>query len=178
MLMSPYVPMLFQGEEWAAGSPFQYFTDHPEPELGEAVKNGRQHEFSAFGWKPDDVPDPQDSDTFARSKLDWNELNDEVHQSMLNWYKSLIELRHGIPEITAGDLTNSTVEVDESRQWLLYSRGPLMLLANFSEYSQSIECDRFKSARLALSSEPGIEQNDQLLKLPPCSVAVLINHAN
>src|SRR5208337_3917332 len=63
---SPFVPMLFQGEEWGASTPFQYFTDHPEPELGKAVSEGRCREFAAFGWKPQDVPDPQAPETFQR----------------------------------------------------------------------------------------------------------------
>lgn len=176
MLTAPYVPMLFQGEEWAAGSPFQYFTDHPEPELGEAVKNGRQHEFSAFGWKPADVPDPQDPATFARSKLDWNELDEEGHRSMLDWYKKLIELRHMVPEITMGSLSDSFVEVDEKRQWLLYGRGPLTLVANFAEQPQSIASERLEASRLTLASVSGIEQDGQNMVLPPCSVALLLKH--
>lgn len=175
MLMAPYVPMLFQGEEWAAGSPFQYFTDHQDPALGEAVRNGRQHEFSAFGWKPTDVPDPQDPDTFTRSKLDWRELDDTAHQSMLGWYRKLIELRHTTPEIIAGRLQDSVVEVDENRQWLVYGRGPLTLVANLADQSQSIVSERLESARLQLTSAPGIEQKTQQITMPPCSVAVLLN---
>jgi maltooligosyltrehalose trehalohydrolase len=57
---APFVPMLFQGEEWAAFSPFQYFTDHEDAELGRLVSEGRRREFAAFGWNPDDIPDPQD----------------------------------------------------------------------------------------------------------------------
>ena len=61
----PFTPMLFQGEEWAARTPFQYFTSHPEPELGDAVRNGRRAEFAEHGWHTDDVPDPQDPETFG-----------------------------------------------------------------------------------------------------------------
>src|SRR5690606_10857723 len=60
LLTSPFTPMLFQGEEWSASSPFRYFTDHQDPELGRAVTEGRTHEFAHFGWDPADVPDPQD----------------------------------------------------------------------------------------------------------------------
>ena len=72
VITAPFVPMLFQGEEWAASSPFQYFTDH-EAELGKLVSEGRKKEFAAFGWNPDEIPDPQDEQTFLRSKLNWNE---------------------------------------------------------------------------------------------------------
>ena len=73
LLTSPFVPLLFQGEEWGATTPFQYFTDHTDPELGRAVSEGRRREFAAFGWDPQAVPDPQDPATFERSKLDWTE---------------------------------------------------------------------------------------------------------
>ncbi len=80
LLTAPFTPMLFQGEEWAASSPFQYFTDH-DPELGKAVSEGRRREFAAFGWNPDHVPDPQDPQAFDRSKLVWNELDEALPQS-------------------------------------------------------------------------------------------------
>src|SRR5690606_23703111 len=73
VLLSPYTPMLFMGEEWGATTPFQFFTSHPEPELGEATAKGRKAEFAAHGWNSDDIPDPQDPQTFLRSKLDWDE---------------------------------------------------------------------------------------------------------
>ena len=72
-LTSPFTPMLFQGEEWAASTPFQFFTSHPEPELGEATAAGRLTEFAQLGWDPAVVPDPQDPETLERSKLDWSE---------------------------------------------------------------------------------------------------------
>ena len=61
VLTSPFVPMLFQGEEFGASTPFQYFTHHDDPELGQKVSEGRRNEFKSFGWKPEDVPDPQDT---------------------------------------------------------------------------------------------------------------------
>ena len=73
-LCSPFTPMLFQGEEWAASTPFQFFTSHPEPELGRAVAEGRIAEFERMGWDAADVPDPQDPATYDRSNLDWSEL--------------------------------------------------------------------------------------------------------
>ena len=67
-LAGPFTPMLFQGEEWAASSPFQFFTSHEEPELAEATAKGRIEEFARLGWDPAGVPDPQDPETFrARS---------------------------------------------------------------------------------------------------------------
>jgi maltooligosyltrehalose trehalohydrolase len=100
LLTSPFVPMLFQGEEWAASTPFQYFTDHADPDLGAAVSDGRRSEFTAFGWAPEDVPDPQALATFERSRLDWAELSDPEHSRLLDWYRTLIALRRRHLEIT------------------------------------------------------------------------------
>jgi maltooligosyltrehalose trehalohydrolase len=104
VLTSPFVPLLFQGEEWAASTPFQYFTSFPDTELGRAVSAGRRREFAAFGWHPEDVPDPQDPATFERSVLDWSELTDPPHQAMLDWYRALIRLRREEPDLTDGGL--------------------------------------------------------------------------
>jgi maltooligosyltrehalose trehalohydrolase len=94
--------MLFQGEEWGATSPFLYFTDHEDPDLGRAVREGRRREFAGFGWAPDDIPDPQDPETFARSKLDWSEIDDPLHADVLEWHRALIRLRREIPAISDG----------------------------------------------------------------------------
>src|SRR5262249_20097959 len=83
VLTSPFVPMVFHGEEWGASTPFQYFTDHENPALGRAVSDGRRREFAAFGLQAEDVPDPQAPETFHRSKLDWTELEREPHASVL-----------------------------------------------------------------------------------------------
>jgi maltooligosyltrehalose trehalohydrolase len=90
LLTSPFTPLLFQGEEWSASSPFLYFTDHDDPELGAAVSEGRRREFAAFGWSPDDVPDPQDLATFERSVLAWDERGQGEHAELLDWYRRLI----------------------------------------------------------------------------------------
>ena len=73
-LLSPFVPMLFQGEEWAASTPFLYFADHDDPELARAVSEGRKKEFAAFGWDPASIPDPENQATFDASKLNWEEV--------------------------------------------------------------------------------------------------------
>ncbi len=97
LLTSPFVPLLFQGEEWAAATPFQYFTDHPDPDLGRAVSEGRRSEFAYFGWEPEEVPDPQDPATFERSKLDWSEKSAKF--GILDWYRVLIRLRREEPSV-------------------------------------------------------------------------------
>ncbi len=74
VLLGPFIPMLFQGEEWAASSPFLYFADHSDRNLARQVTEGRKREFSAFGWDPSTIPDPESQQTFEISKMDWNEL--------------------------------------------------------------------------------------------------------
>ena len=92
-LCGPFTPMLFQGEEWAAGTPFQFFTSHPEEELGRATAEGRVAEFAEHGWDPDAVPDPQDPATYERSQLDWSELDSDRGRRMLAVYRDLARLR-------------------------------------------------------------------------------------
>jgi maltooligosyltrehalose trehalohydrolase len=93
LLRAPFVPLVFMGEEWAASSPFQYFTDHGDDELARQVREGRRQEFAAFGWRPEQVPDPQDPRTFERSRLRWDELDQADHERMLAHYRSLIAAR-------------------------------------------------------------------------------------
>ncbi len=130
VLTAPFIPMLFMGEEWGAGSPFQYFTDHPDPELGRAVSEGRRAEFSSFGWSAEDVPDPQDPKTFERSKLDWAELERQPHAELLEWHKALLRLRRAHPELTAGSLAAVEVDVDEAAGRLLLRRGRVRVAVN------------------------------------------------
>src|SRR5579884_1105946 len=129
---APFVPMIFQGEEWAASSPFQYFTDH-EPDLGRLVSEGRRREFAAFGWKPEDVPDPQDQQTFLRSKLNWNEQAKPPHSEMLKWYRQLIALRKSHPDLTEGSLEHLHIEFSEEGRWLVMQRGSVEVLVNLGQ---------------------------------------------
>ena len=92
LLLSPYVPMLFMGEEYGETNPFQYFISHSDRELVEAVRKGRRDEFAAFGWG-DAVPDPQDPATFERSRLDPSKASRQPHAGLLALYRELIGLR-------------------------------------------------------------------------------------
>ncbi len=92
LLLSPYVPMLFMGEEWGEDIPFQYFVSHNDPGLIEAVRKGRKEEFRAFGWKGE-IPDPQSEETFKASKPDWQKPVSGKYKLMLRFYRHLIELR-------------------------------------------------------------------------------------
>lgn len=133
VLTAPFVPLLFQGEEWAASSPFQYFTDHPDPELGEAVRRGRAVEFAAFGWSVESLPDPQDVETFRRSTLEWDEVAAEPHASMLRWHRDLLRLRATRPALRDARPSSTVVAFDESDRWLTVTRGDVVIVVAFPD---------------------------------------------
>lgn len=132
LLCGPFTPMLFQGEEWGATTPFQYFTNFDD-ELGVVVSEGRRREFAHFGWAPEDVPDPQDPATFAGSKLAWDEIEAAGHASLLDWHQRLIDLRRAYPALSDPRLDRTGVEVDEDHATLVVTRGTLRLLVNLGE---------------------------------------------
>ncbi|RYZ34871.1 MAG: DUF3459 domain-containing protein, partial [Myxococcaceae bacterium] len=100
LLLSPFTPLLFMGQEWNASTPFLYFTDH-NAELGKLVTEGRRKEFSGFSrFKGEQVPDPQDRDTFTRSTLDWSEPENPRHAGVHALYKELLRLRATEPVLS------------------------------------------------------------------------------
>ncbi|WP_279104074.1 malto-oligosyltrehalose trehalohydrolase [Gordonia paraffinivorans] len=123
VLLSPFTPMLFMGEEWGARTPFQYFTSHPEPDLGRATAEGRKSEFAEHGWDRDDVPDPQDPETFTRSKLDWSEPDGPEHARLLDFYRSLIALRKAEPALHDPAFDSVAAEFDSDAGWFAMRRG-------------------------------------------------------
>jgi maltooligosyltrehalose trehalohydrolase len=102
VLLSPNIPLLFMGEEYGETAPFQYFIEHSDPGLIEAVRQGRRREFAHFGWKAEDIPDPQDMATFERSRVNRERL-DERQAGLLRWTSRLIQLRKTFPSLSAGD---------------------------------------------------------------------------
>lgn len=172
LLTGPFVPLLFQGEEWAASTPFQYFTDHPDPDLGRAVSEGRRNEFAYFGWAPDDVPDPQDVASFERSRLRWDELASGEHAEMLDWYRSLLALRHHHPGLGCGPLDDVSVDFDADQQWLVVSRAKagIAVAVNLGAEPRALRLD----GDLLLSSSPDLEnRGDSVLVLAADSVVIL-----
>ncbi|MFX4292455.1 malto-oligosyltrehalose trehalohydrolase [Streptomyces bohaiensis] len=129
VLCGPFTPMLFMGEEWGADTPWQYFTDHPDPELAAAVREGRRREFAAHGWEPGEVPDPQAPATRDRSVLRWpaHLPDDELWQ----WHRTLIALRgaHLPTGLTLGEVDASA---DEERGLLVVRSGSLVVAVNLS----------------------------------------------
>ncbi len=138
-LASPFTPMLFQGEEWAASTPFAFFTSHPEPELGRATAEGRLAEFERMGWDPAVVPDPQDPATYERSQLDWDELGTGRHAVVLDVYRRLGALRRELPELTDPDLRRVDVDVDEDARTLVMRRGAVTVVVNVGGSAARVE---------------------------------------
>ncbi len=184
LLSSPFVPLLFQGEEWGASTPFQYFTSHEDPELGRKVSQGRRDEFSAFGWDEKGegeagmgrrvgggVPDPQDPATFERSRLDWAEIGQERHAGLLAWYAELIALRRRVPALTDPRLDRVETAGDESLGWLVVRRGPVVTAANLGTGDWRFPAG--PAAQLLAASDPRVGLTDQGLVLPPDTVAIL-----
>jgi maltooligosyltrehalose trehalohydrolase len=172
VLTSPFTPMLFMGEEWAAGTPWQYFTDHVEPWLAAAVADGRKAEFAAHGWDPADVPDPQDEATFLRSKLDWSEPGREPHASMLAWYRELIALRRSRPELTDPALDRIRAEFDEDARWLVLYRRSLRIAANLANETVTLPMER--GTTVLAASRSGIAVHEDTVTMPAASFAALL----
>lgn len=142
VLVSPYIPLLFMGEEWGAKSPFQYFVSHGDPELIKAVQKGRKEEFAAFHAKGV-APDPQDEETFKRSKLNWNELKSNEHSIMFDYYKTLISLRKKLPALTSLNRKDLIVNCNADQQMLYLERWhngqKVYCLLNFSKKQQPVD---------------------------------------
>ncbi|MQS11723.1 malto-oligosyltrehalose trehalohydrolase [Streptomyces kaniharaensis] len=130
VLTSPFTPMLFMGEEWGAATPWQYFTDHTDPGLADAVRQGRRREFAEHGWQAETVPDPQEPATVLRSVLDWTEPRRVPHTELLDWHRRLIRLRRERPELSDPDLGAVRVAYDEAARWLVVHRGPYRVAVN------------------------------------------------
>ena len=170
VLIAPFVPMLFEGQEYGASTPFQYFTHHHDPELGEKVSQGRRSEFEAFGWRPEQIPDPQDSATFEASKLNWNEIHVEPHASLLRWTRRLIALRRRSRDLSDGSL-DVEMNYDEGAQWMVIRRGGIEAVINFGSDRQAvaITCPYGH----VIASEEGWSFRPVLIELPAESVVII-----
>jgi len=168
VLTAPFVPMVFQGEEWAASAPFPFFADHRhDPDLAEAVRKGRLEEFAAFGWRPEDVADPEDEATFRSAVLDMTEIADEPHASILAWYRQLIALRAAEPSLRDGDLEAVLTAFDEDRRTLAMRRGDIGVALNLGPTTATVALpDAVPIEGLLLGSDPRIELTADAVVLP------------
>jgi maltooligosyltrehalose trehalohydrolase len=129
-LFSPFVPLLFMGEEYGERTPFQFFSDHVDEEIAQATREGRRQEFATFAQFGEDIPDPQDPETFRRSKL-----ARQRDPAIANLYGDLLRLRAEIPP---GD--PNTIEFDEQARWLRVVRAPFELMCNFGAQPVRLPC--------------------------------------
>ena len=171
VVFSPFVPLLFQGEEWAASSPFQYFADHDDAEMARAVSEGRRQEFEAFGWQPHSIPDPVAISTFENSKLDWDEIGHGYHAEMLSWYHALIALRRAEPSLQDSRQGQTHVTYDEDDRVLRIVRGGITLLCNVGSVKQVIPA--FSRRTVLLASNARISISDREIALPADSAVFL-----
>ncbi len=178
-LAGPFTPMLFMGEEYAATTPFAFFTSHPEEDLGRATAEGRIKEFERMGWDPGQVLDPQDPATFEASKLDWSEAEEGRGARVLARYRQLADLRRTVPALTDPHFTNLHATADEERGLFLLRRrstvpGPEALIAvNTSEEETTVALDG-NAPDLAFTTGDGVRIDGDLLSLPAHAGALVL----
>ncbi len=168
VLGSPYTAMLFMGEEWGASTPFQFFSSHPEPELARATAEGRKAEFAEHGWDANDIPDPQDPQTFQRSKLNWDEVNSGEHARLLRLYRDLITLRHSETDLADPWLEHLVIDYDEDQRWIMMRRNRLVIACNLGTETTTVPV----SGELVLAWASAIA-GDNTTELPAQSCAIL-----
>ena len=174
VVLSPFIPMLFMGEEYGERAPFQYFTSHSDRELIEAVRKGRAEEFEEFAWEGE-PPDPHDTETFTRSKLNWSLLTRDEHASLRRLYKLLLALRRDVPALRRLDLASLETVADDDKQVLLVRRwtesDQALVAFNFSDKAQSLEMP-FARAEWASMIDTGAKIEAARVTLPPHSFAL------
>ncbi|MHA7285358.1 malto-oligosyltrehalose trehalohydrolase [Arthrobacter sp. MDT3-44] len=171
-ILGPFTPMLFMGEEYGASTPWPFFTSHPEPELGKATAEGRLKEFERMGWKPEDVPNPQDPATFASAKLDWAEVEQGHHAELLATYRELIRLRRSRPELRDADFGSISVDFDEEHRWIVLHRGSTAVVLNLGDAPVTVPV-RGADAEVLLSTVDGMGLLDDGVQVPPHGSLVL-----
>ncbi|HEY7272459.1 MAG TPA: DUF3459 domain-containing protein, partial [Actinoplanes sp.] len=164
-----FTPMLFMGEEWAAGTPWQFFTSHPEADLAASVRDGRRREFGSHGWAEADVPDPQDPATFERSKLDWSEPVKPGHAEILDLYRRLIVLRRSHADLS--DPWLDRVSVSPGDHSVVIRRGRCLVAANLAPEPRTVPLGA-EPAKVLLATAAGVTLAGSQATLPPESAAV------
>lgn len=182
LLTSPYTPMLFMGEEWAASTPWQYFTDHEQDWLADSIRAGRAREFAEHGWSQQ-VPDPQSPDTVTASTLRWDELEEPAHARMLRWHRALLRLRREQASLRDTPLGQTVIRHDVASQTLMLRRGDVTVVANLGTDEQQVQLPAEVSARHTLvcwgddcDSErggDGVQVEGDLIRLGGHDVVVL-----
>lgn len=177
-LLGPTTPMIFMGEEWAASTPWQFFTSFDDDALADAVRRGRRAEFGAHGWSEDAVPDPQDPATREASVLDWAETEQGHHGRMLQWYTACTGLRRELLGDGPTRFTEVTVAHDEGARWLVVTHTPAgrpayAVVANLADVSQEVPLGGAHAAEVLLAWDDVTLVHDDVARMPAHSAAVL-----
>ena len=171
LLTSPFVPMLFQGEEWGATHAVPVLHRPPDPELaGPSAKGGAANSPRSAGIRTT-CPIRRHPATFERSRLDWAEPRKDQHADLLGWYRRLIALRRQIPALTDPRLDRIDTECDEGAGWLVVRRGPVVVASNIGVGAWTFPASQFPV--LLAASDPRVESTPQGVILPPDSVVIL-----
>jgi maltooligosyltrehalose trehalohydrolase len=173
LITSPYTPMLFMGEEWGASTPWQYFTDHDDPELAEAVRRGRRAEFASHGWSGT-VPDPQSPDTVRASTLDWDEAGAGEHQRLLQWYRALITARRERPDLRDGRLEDVVVHHEPDAGTVVVERGEHRVAVNLGSQERCLDLRLGRPAGIVLAWDAAARLDEGgTVRLPAYSAVVV-----
>lgn len=172
VLTTPFTPMLFMGEEWAASTPWQFFTSHTDQFLADATRQGRIEEFARMGWNRDLVPDPQARSTFENSKLDWTEPDSGDHARILALYRELATLRRARAELTDPWFGTVDTAFDDDERWLLIDRSGLRVAVNLAGEPRTVPLGGPAGPPL-LATGPGALVDGERLILPPTTAVVL-----
>lgn len=173
LLSSPFIPLLFQGEEWGAQTPFHYFAEFADPHLAQSVRTGRHQEFLRWGWPSASSVDPADPASFAASRLDWSERAQPAQAAQLAWIRALLNLRSQLPEWAGDDLALGQADWDETARWLWLRRGATLIACNFSTHPQVLPQPDTALRHALLSSDPAARLTAHGLELPAESVLIL-----
>ena len=176
-LLGPTTPMVFMGEEWAASTPWQFFTSFEEDWLEAAVRDGRRAEFGSHGWAAEDIPDPQDRATRDRSVLDWSEVADGVHARMLRWYRACTALRRRLVGTGPTRFADVSVEYDEDACWFVRTShaagaASFAVVANLGPREAAVPVDGAGETLLAWD-HGSTSVEDGRVALPASSAAVV-----
>jgi maltooligosyltrehalose trehalohydrolase len=173
VLCSPFTPMLFMGEEWGARTPWQFFTDHAEPELAEAIRRGRTEEFGGHGWAElygghVDVPDPQAPATVEASRLDWSEPTRPGHARLLDWYRTLVALRRRSTDLASGDRAATALEHDDGL--LVLVRGRTRVVCTLADEARRVP---LRPGEAVLAAWQPVTVADDVVEVPGRGVVVV-----
>ncbi len=177
-LLAPTTPMVFMGEEWAASTPWQFFTSFDDDVLADAVRRGRRAEFGAHGWSEDAVPDPQDPATRDASVLDWAEGDGPEHARVLRWYTDCIALRRELLGDAPTRFADVSVAFDDEARWVVVTHAPAgrpasSVVVNLSGAPRDVPLAGRPAELLLAWDVAGTQLVGDAVRVPAGSVAVV-----